>query len=75
MNTTQKNMKRSVKRSLFIVLIVLSAIGLAFIGTSIGLSIKYKQIQNDYIKTVAVLSTVDHNDERAYVKYLPSFVL
>lgn len=71
MNTTQKNIKRSVKRSLFIVLIVLSAIGLAFIGTSIGLSIKYKQIQNDYIETVAVLSTVDHNDERAYVKYTP----
>lgn len=67
MNSTRSH----VKTSLFIVLIVLSICALGFIGASVAVFLRYKYVENNFIKVDAVMSTVNHSSEDAFVTFTP----
>ena len=67
MNST----KSHIKTSLFIVLIVLSICALGFIGASVGVFLRYRYVENNFIKVDAVISTVNHSSEDAFVTFTP----
>ena len=59
------------KRSAFLVIIILSILGLGFIIAALFISARRNFVKTNFIETQATISVVDHFDEEAFITYTP----
>lgn len=69
-----KKKKMSIKGSLYLTLLIFLALGIAFVGATIGILIRLNYVKNNFIEIEAVISYIDytdHDDNDAYVTFIP----